>query len=334
MAKFLKRLTGQTIEESLLIQCKITNINFVLDSDNQYENLQVEWHRGDTVSRSRVFGETDGTKVANFDLADTFTQLSIFYKEARANPPKYQKKMAELKIYGTVVTGEVEGRRKSVKQGLQQSHKVPEQEEESKFVEEKKRVEKTQMLGSLSVDLSTYVGKLKEEVTLPIAHGRIKNGQIRTKISVVGVQQAREIGVDPRQLLLDAPPEMMQLGESQPTSEQIINEAEKDMRGMSIADGSAHERVGISANAISMKEQEVDEQLYLEMSQLKDENNTLKESVEHLTAQNRVLRTKVNEEKIQLEYFGPFGRADPLRFLLYFARVDFDDLTITQEQWG
>ena len=53
---------------------------------------------------------------------------------------------------------------------------------------------------------------------------------------------------------------------------------------MSIADGSAHERVGISANAISMKEQEVDEQLYLEMSQLKDENNTLKESVEHLTA--------------------------------------------------
>ena len=190
------------------------------------------------------------------------------------------------------------------------------------------------MLGSLSVDLSTYVGKLKEEVTLPIAHGRIKNGQIKTKISVVGVQQAREIGVDPRQLLLDAPPEMMQLGESQPTSEQIINEAEKDMRGMSIADGSAHERVGISANAISMKEQEVDEQLYLEMSQLKDENNTLKESVEHLTAQNRALRTKVNEEKIQLEYFGPFGRADPLRFLLYFARVDFDDVTITQEQWG
>ena len=77
---------------------------------------------------------------------------------------------------------------------------------------------------------------------------------------------------------------MMQLGESQPTSEQIINEAEKDIRGMSVADGSAHERVGISANAISMKEQEVDEQLYLEMSQLKDENNTLKESVEHLTA--------------------------------------------------
>lgn len=94
MAKFLKRLAGKTLEESLLIQCKVKNINFVLDSDNQYENLQLEWCRGDTISRSRNFGETDGTKVANFDLQDTFTQLSIFYKELRANPPKYQSKQA------------------------------------------------------------------------------------------------------------------------------------------------------------------------------------------------------------------------------------------------
>ena len=100
MAKFLKRLIGQTIEESLLIQCKITNIQFVLDSDNQYENLQLEWHRGDTLSRSRVFGETDGTKVANFDVHDTFTQMSIFYKEMKADPPTYQDKQAEVKLYG------------------------------------------------------------------------------------------------------------------------------------------------------------------------------------------------------------------------------------------
>ena len=39
MAKFFKRLIGQTIEESLLIQCKIENIQFILDNDNQYENL-------------------------------------------------------------------------------------------------------------------------------------------------------------------------------------------------------------------------------------------------------------------------------------------------------
>ena len=119
MAKFFKRLVGQTIEESLLIQCKISNISFVLDSDNQYENLQLQWERGDTISRSRIFGETDGTKIANFDVSDTFTQLSIFYKEARANPPKYQSKLASVKIYGNVKTGNVESRRKSVKEALQ-----------------------------------------------------------------------------------------------------------------------------------------------------------------------------------------------------------------------
>ena len=78
----------------------------------------MEWSRGDTISRSRVFGETDGTKMANFDVSDTFTQLSIFYKEARANQPKYQSKLASVKIFGTVKTGAVEGRRKSVKEAL------------------------------------------------------------------------------------------------------------------------------------------------------------------------------------------------------------------------
>ena len=70
------------------------------------------------------------------------------------------------------------------------------------------------------------------------------------------------------------------------------------------------------------------------MSTLRDENSVLKEQIESLIIQNRVLRTKAHEEKIKLEYFGPFGRADPLRFLLYHARVDFDDVTVTQEQWG
>ena len=208
MAKFLKRLAGQTIEESLLIQCKVKNISFVLDSDNQYENLQLEWCRGDTVSRSRVFGETDGTKVANFDLMDTFTQLSIFYKEARANPPKYQSKSAQLKIYGTVLTGEVESRRKSLKAGLSANPKIPGQgDNENLQLEEKKSATKEQMLASVSVDLAQYVGKLHEETTLPITSGRIKNGQLLVMISVVSIPQARQIGVDPRQLLDGVSPE-------------------------------------------------------------------------------------------------------------------------------
>ena len=208
MAKFLKRLAGQTIEESLLIQCKVKSIDFVLDSDNQYENLQIEWCRGDTISRSRIFGQTDGNKTASFDLTDTFTQLSIFYKEAKANPPKYQSKSAQLKIYGTVVTGEVENRRKSVKEGLKQSHKVPESgESEPHLIEESKRVTKQEMLASVSVDLAQYVGKVHEDATLPITSGRIKNGKILVMLSVVTIPHARQIGIDPRQLLDGVPSE-------------------------------------------------------------------------------------------------------------------------------
>ena len=119
---------------------------------------------------------------------DTFTQLSIFYKEARANPPKYQSKTAQLKIYGTVLTGEVENRRKSVKAGLNQNPKIPGQDDNEHLqIEEKKSVSKEQMLASVSVDLAQYVGKLHEETTLPITSGRIKNGQLLVVISVVSI---------------------------------------------------------------------------------------------------------------------------------------------------
>ena len=37
--------------------------------------------------------------------------------------------------------------------------------------------------------------------------------------------------------------------------------------------------------------------------------------------------------KVKIEYFGPFGRADPIRFLLYAAEVDFEDITVSQEEW-
>ena len=32
--------------------------------------------------------------------------------------------------------------------------------------------------------------------------------------------------------------------------------------------------------------------------------------------------------KPKLEYFGPFGRADPIRYLYYKAGVEFDDITV------
>ncbi len=85
----------------------------------------MEWHRGDTLSRSRVFGETDGTKVAKFDVNDCFTQMSIFYKELKGGDiATYQSKTAEVKILGTVKTGKIETRRKSIKGALDVSQKV------------------------------------------------------------------------------------------------------------------------------------------------------------------------------------------------------------------
>ena len=75
------------------------------------------------------------------------------------------------------------------------------------MMEESKRVSKQEMLASVSVDLAQFVGKVHEESTLPITSGRIKNGQILVMISVVTIPHAREIGIDPRQLLDGVPSE-------------------------------------------------------------------------------------------------------------------------------
>ena len=63
-------------------------------------------------------------------------------------------------------------------------------------------------MGKIDLELSNYVGKIFEEATLPIVSGRIKNGQITAKMSVVTIPQAPQIGVDPRHLLDGVPPHM------------------------------------------------------------------------------------------------------------------------------
>ena len=51
--------------------------------------------------------------------------MSIFYKEIKAgDQATYQSKTAEVKIYGAVKTGKIEGRRKSIKGALSVSQKV------------------------------------------------------------------------------------------------------------------------------------------------------------------------------------------------------------------
>ena len=70
------------------------------------------------------------------------------------------------------------------------------------------------------------------------------------------------------------------------------------------------------------------------MAALKDENWVLKEKVAALTNQNNKYRAEMGEERIKVEYFGPFGRVDPIRFLLYHNEVDFDDVAVSFEEWG
>ena len=69
----------------------------------------------------------------------------------------------------------------------------------------------SEMLGKVDIELSNYVGKFFEEVTLPLGGGRIKNGLMKVKISVCKIHQAPQIGVDPSHLLEGVPPHMRQL---------------------------------------------------------------------------------------------------------------------------
>lgn len=48
----------------------------------------------------------------------------------------------------------------------------------------------SEMLGKVDIELSNYVGKFFEEVTLPLGGGRIKNGLMKVKISVCKIHQA------------------------------------------------------------------------------------------------------------------------------------------------
>ena len=95
-----------------------------------------------------------------------------------------------------------------------------------------------------------------------------------------------------------------------------------------------HDKIVISAQTLSMKDAERDEQTYQEIATLRDENIILKEQIKSLAFQNRNLRDQKGEDKIKLEYFGPFGRADPIRFLLYHCEVDFEDVTVSFDEWG
>ena len=63
-------------------------------------------------------------------------------------------------------------------------------------------------------------------------------------------------------------------------AEAQINAAERDLT--SRMEDAMHDKIIVSAQTISMKDAERDEQIYQEMATLKDENSVLKEKIESL----------------------------------------------------
>ena len=55
-------------------------------------------------------------------------------------------------------------------------------------------------LGSAKFEISNYVGKVLEDVTLTLTGGPLANGHILAKMSVVPIPQATSVGVDPQSL--------------------------------------------------------------------------------------------------------------------------------------
>jgi len=56
MSKYLKRLLGKTTEEAMVVQAKICHIRGN-STEPSYQDLILEWKRGDTVETSAPFGD-------------------------------------------------------------------------------------------------------------------------------------------------------------------------------------------------------------------------------------------------------------------------------------
>ena len=52
------------------------------------------------------------------------------------------------------------------------------------------------LLGSSSFELSEFVGKIYEDVQLPLTGGPLLNSMLLTKMSVVPIPQASKVGID------------------------------------------------------------------------------------------------------------------------------------------
>ena len=78
MSRYIKRLLGKTTEEAMVVQAKICSVKGS-SSEASYDDLILEWKRGDTIETSAPFGEIVNNRI-DINVAIIFNKLSIFFR--------------------------------------------------------------------------------------------------------------------------------------------------------------------------------------------------------------------------------------------------------------
>ena len=78
MSRYIKRLLGKTTEEAMVVQAKICSVKGS-SQEASYQDLILEWKRGDTIETSAPFGEITANRI-DMQVAIIFNKLSIFFR--------------------------------------------------------------------------------------------------------------------------------------------------------------------------------------------------------------------------------------------------------------
>lgn len=163
MSKALGRLLGRYKEEPMAIQAKVTFIsgNTI---EQSYEDLYLEWTRGQNTDSSAPFGSIENGKL-EISLALIFEKLSIFFRQVNSEAPIYRQKDSTMSLLCRQPNG------------------------------------KKLLLGQANLELTPYVGLQNQDVELRLAGGPLMNGIIYMSISICLFKDVKKIlGIEPSTL--------------------------------------------------------------------------------------------------------------------------------------
>ena len=150
----------------MVVQAKICSVKGS-SQEASYQDLILEWKRGDTIETSAPFGEIVNNSI-DINVAIIFNKLSIFFRQENTQPAVYQEKRSTIGLYSQV------GKQKV-------------------------------FLGEGDFELSQFVGKIRQEFDVRLAGGPLINGLIHIQVSICPINQAPTLGVDTKLLLEESP---------------------------------------------------------------------------------------------------------------------------------